>query len=66
MIGYKTTPAITLSAYEVQALTRFVERHKCAHDLSIEYSTASGIGRNTVVRCRCGKAEEDITDYGAW
>jgi hypothetical protein len=66
MIGYKTAPLCTLDADEVRALAKFVSGHNCPRDLSIEYSTATGIGRNLVVRCLCGKADADITNYSAW
>lgn len=66
MIGYKTIPLLSLDADEVRSLAKFIAEHNCGRDLSIEYSTASGIGRNLVVKCQCGNADADITNYGAW
>lgn len=65
--SYKTEFGYRLMSNEAKSLAYFIEQHKtvCDKDITIEYSTASGIGRNTWVKCSCGQ-EKDITDYGAW
>ena len=67
--AYKTEVWYRLNADEAKSLAKFIEKHKvqmaCNQDMNLEFSTASGIGRNTWVKCLCG-AEEDITDYGSW
>lgn len=66
---YKTQIGYTLTTDEAKSLAKFVEKHKvlttCDRDMNLEFSTSSGIGRNTWVKCLCGQ-KEDITDYGSW
>ena len=68
-VDYETETACVLDAAEAKALGEFIYVHKvrmaCNMDISIGFSQGSGIGRNTIVKCKCGE-EKDITNYASW
>ncbi len=54
---------VYLTSKEIDSLRDWT--HACEMDVQILQTGSSGIGINTVVRCKCGSGK-DITDYGAW